>query len=891
MINSNGQKSAEAKGARPSTLQQLQAIIGPDGRTIARQTTLKVATGKKPRRQEHVLTPAEREKIERNKLIKEQFQIFSMTYPELVERNTVRYPIPDALILKLPELHGGLMKPKPKPLRVLIEAEEFEQLLYIWEFANNFNEFLDTPGFRIEELRAALSYTPEDDPRTELSLAEEQELPWNEQMELRHLKEKGFQLLNRLHTALVEAFLRDMFPEDGRNGAGPTAVSSSGEKQNQVLAAVSKLIQDKGKLWPEIARLVLTFRRNEDSAAFGPSEEAMGEVLKKLAGMKPGDYISRLTYQEKITLLTVLIDNIHDSNEFRAFLNGRIDAKSVYNKEKMEVYAEIKSLEAQQQELVKAHAESDQAANEEATAKELEDLRVQLAAATRTESRRIKERMAELEGRKNAFRRQQAQLEDQIKKRQAQIGRLHEKTFSAAIKTTMLGQDAAKSEYWHFKDDRGRIYIRTEEEVPVVPARAPAADVVMADADEQEQDVADSPRVGAAGASPRSDGAGGEEDLQIGEEEPALTETKYRWFYYEDEDQVEALLAALNPKGLKERKLQEGLRKITERLKLQKPKKAKAPEPAAAKDLPSAATAEQKPETNRDAPAEEGKEEAKAEEVKKDVEMADTEPVPENAESQARAQEPEDKAAAQTEPKPEEAPEEPPSGVSKQAQEPEESEPSEEVEEIRRVMFETDNWGKCIHSAAWFGQRIPQKRRHVGRGAAAQKDPVVEFFEDLTTLEAALESLLQIDELYTEASAQHEREWEEKSVREDWVKHVKALAACSSVIPLLVQLDDGMSLPTSLLKKPAQNGEGEAKVQRFKLQLFKFWPSTDMKQAWRAYVEQDGSVKDENVNALHIILKILEQVCQQFSIRQAEKMEKKNKQAIQQAVAQPQNAR
>ena len=94
--------------------------------------------------------------------------------------------------------------------------------------------------------------------------------------------------------------------------------------------------------------------------------------------------------------------------------------------------------------------------------------------------------MAELEGRKNAFRRQQAQLEDRIKKRQAQIGRLHEKTFSAAIKTTVLGQDAAKSEYWHFKDDRGRIYIRTEEEVPVLPSRASAADAVMAGADEQE---------------------------------------------------------------------------------------------------------------------------------------------------------------------------------------------------------------------------------------------------------------------------------------------------------------------------------------------------------------------------------------------------------------------
>ena len=50
----------------------------------------------------------------------------------------------------------------------------------------------------------------------------------------------------------------------------------------------------------------------------------------------------------------------------------------------------------------------------------------------------------------------------------------------------MLGQDAAKSEYWHFKDDRGRIYIRTEEEVPVIPARAPAADIAMAGVDEQE---------------------------------------------------------------------------------------------------------------------------------------------------------------------------------------------------------------------------------------------------------------------------------------------------------------------------------------------------------------------------------------------------------------------
>ena len=74
VISPNGQKAAEPKQGRPTALQQLQAIIGPDGRTICRQTTLKVETSrKKPRRQEHVLTAAEREKLERNKLVKEQF--------------------------------------------------------------------------------------------------------------------------------------------------------------------------------------------------------------------------------------------------------------------------------------------------------------------------------------------------------------------------------------------------------------------------------------------------------------------------------------------------------------------------------------------------------------------------------------------------------------------------------------------------------------------------------------------------------------------------------------------------------------------------------------------------------------------------------------------------
>jgi len=47
------------------------------------------------------------------------------------------------------------------------------------------------------------------------------------------------------------------------------------------------------------------------------------------------------------------------------------------------------------------------------------------------------------------------------------IGALNEKTYKASIKTTVLGKDSAKSEYWHFKDDNSRLYIRMEEEVRI----------------------------------------------------------------------------------------------------------------------------------------------------------------------------------------------------------------------------------------------------------------------------------------------------------------------------------------------------------------------------------------------------------------------------------------
>lgn len=54
-----------------------------------------------------------------------------------------------------------------------------------------------------------------------------------------------------------------------------------------------------------------------------------------------------------------------------------------------------------------------------------------------------------------------------------------------------------------------------------------------------------------------------------------VKKVRYHWFYYEDEEQVDGLLDCLNPKGMRERKLQENLKKIRELLKLKKPRKKK----------------------------------------------------------------------------------------------------------------------------------------------------------------------------------------------------------------------------------------------------------------------------------------------------------------------------
>jgi len=104
-----------------------------------------------------------------------------------------------------------------------------------------------------------------------------------------------------------------------------------------------------------------------------------------------------------------------------------------------------------------------------------------------------------------------------------------------AVKTGILGKDSDRNEYWYFKDEPGRLFIKKYE-----PIGSPM----------QIEDG----------------GANDEEALQ-------KRETIGKWFFYDQEDEFEQLMLSLNAKGIRERKLGESLRKVADKLRLT-PKKA-----------------------------------------------------------------------------------------------------------------------------------------------------------------------------------------------------------------------------------------------------------------------------------------------------------------------------
>ena len=83
---------------------------------------------------------------------------------------------------------------------------------------------------------------------------------------------------------------------------------------------------------------MLLYKIEQDGEDFGPNKNTVESLLGKLVGLRPSSYAKMLTFNEKVCMLTVLIDGIHDTDAFRKFLNDRVEEKSSFNKEKIEVY-------------------------------------------------------------------------------------------------------------------------------------------------------------------------------------------------------------------------------------------------------------------------------------------------------------------------------------------------------------------------------------------------------------------------------------------------------------------------------------------------------------------------------------------------------------------------
>lgn len=161
-------------------------------------------------------------KLKKQLMIKSQMMIFKQLYPDLIEKNQIKYPIDDRLIKKMPDLHGGsCIKQTPDLKSIIIEHEDFENLLYIWEFFNNFSDFFQIPVFDLAELQASLAFNDEPsqvqthfeqdvESSQELSNDPLQGYDKNQRCTIEEIRENGFNLVNQIHLVLMRAICTDI---------------------------------------------------------------------------------------------------------------------------------------------------------------------------------------------------------------------------------------------------------------------------------------------------------------------------------------------------------------------------------------------------------------------------------------------------------------------------------------------------------------------------------------------------------------------------------------------------------------------------------------------------------------------------------------------------------
>lgn len=87
---------------------------------------------------------------------------------------------------------------------------------------------------------------------------------------------------------------------------------------------------DRDKLWPELIRLLVIHsdERHDLEIESLKDYSYMNELFRRVGALTPQSYSYSLSYREKVDLLLFLVDNIHDLDSFRQFLNRRLEDKS-----------------------------------------------------------------------------------------------------------------------------------------------------------------------------------------------------------------------------------------------------------------------------------------------------------------------------------------------------------------------------------------------------------------------------------------------------------------------------------------------------------------------------------------------------------------------------------
>lgn len=72
---------------------------------------------------------------------------------------------------------------------------------------------------------------------------------------------------------------------------------------------------------------------------------------------------------------------------------------------------------------------------------------------------------------------------------------------------------------------------------------------------------------------------------------------------------------------------------------------------------------------------------------------------------------------------------------------------------------------------------------------------------ELPNFEHCKEQLIKIASFYSITSKAHDREWDEVEKQNQWEDSVRKATTVGEITPLIIKLNEGMSLPTSLIKR------------------------------------------------------------------------------------------